>query len=87
MLTLAAHASTHSLIPNLLAHLGILIAVTVLCVLVYFAYAYSPLITRKISAQTARGVVRGIAFLLLCIGVQIAWNGVSALLLTLMTHR
>lgn len=86
MLTLTAHASTHSLIPNLLSHLGILIAVIVLCVLVYFAYAYAPLITRKISPQTARGVVRVIAFLLLCIGVQIAWNGVSSLLLSLTRH-
>ncbi|MFL6429673.1 MAG: MarC family protein [Acidobacteriaceae bacterium] len=87
MLTLTAHASTHSLIPNLLAHLGILIAVIVLCLLVYFAYAYAPLITHKISPQTARGVVRVIAFLLLCIGVQIAWKGVSSLLLTLMSQR
>ena len=63
------------------------IAVIVLCVLVYFAYAYAPLITHKISPQTARGVVRVIAFLLLCIGVQIAWKGVSSLLLTLMSQR
>jgi multiple antibiotic resistance protein len=86
MLTLTAHASRHSVIPNLLAHLGVLIAVIVLCVLVYFAYAYAPLITQKISPQTARGVVRVIAFLLLCIGVQIAWNGVSSLLLTVLKH-
>jgi multiple antibiotic resistance protein len=86
MLTLTAHASTHKLVPDLFAHLGILIAVIVLCVLVYFAYAYAPLITRKISPQTAHGVVRVIAFLLLCIGVQIAWNGVSSLLLTLTKH-
>lgn len=87
MLTLTANASTHGLLPKLISHLGILIAVVVLCVLVYFAYAYAPLITRKISPQTAHGVVRVIAFLLLCIGVQIAWNGVSSLVLTLMKHR
>jgi multiple antibiotic resistance protein len=86
MLTLTAHASTHRLVSDLFAHLGILIAVVVLCVLIYFAYAYSQLITQKISPQTARGVVRVIAFLLLCIGVQIAWNGVSSLLLSLQ-HR
>jgi multiple antibiotic resistance protein len=84
MLTLSAHASTHRLIPDLFAHLGVFIAIIVLCVLVYFAYAYAPLITRKISPQTANGIVRIIAFLLLCIGVQIAWNGVSSLVLTLM---
>jgi multiple antibiotic resistance protein len=87
MLTLTAHASTHSVVANLLSHLGISVAVIVLCVLVYFAYAYAPLITRKISPQTARGIVRVVAFLLLCIGVQIAWNGVSSLVLTLMKPR
>jgi multiple antibiotic resistance protein len=87
MLTLTAHASTHRLVPDLFGHLGILIAVVVLCVLVYLAYAYAPLITRKISPQTAHGIVRVIAFLLLCIGVQITWNGVSSLVLTLMQHR
>jgi multiple antibiotic resistance protein len=87
MLTLTAHASTHSVVANLLSHLGISVAVIVLCVLVYFAYSYAPLITRKISPQTARGIVRVVAFLLLCIGVQIAWNGVSSLMLTLMKQR
>ena len=87
MLTLTAHASTLGPIPNLLSHLGISIAVIVLCALVYFAYAYAPLITRKISPQTAYGIVRVIAFLLLCIGVQIAWNGLSSLLFTLLQHR
>ena len=87
MVTLTAHASTHKLIPDLFAHLGISIAVLVISLLVFFAYAYAPLITRKISPQTAHGIVRVIAFLLLCIGVQIAWNGVSSLVLTLMNHR
>jgi multiple antibiotic resistance protein len=87
MLTLTAHASTHRLVPDLFAHLGILIAVVVLCTLVYFAYAYAPLITQKISPQTAHGIVRVIAFLLLCIGVQITWNGVSSLALTLTQHH
>ena len=87
MLTLTAHASTHRLVPDLFGHLGILIAVILLCVFVYLAYAYAPLITRKISPQTAHGIVRVIAFLLLCIGVQITWNGVSSLVVTLMQHR
>ena len=87
MITLTANASPHSsLVPKLFSHLGILIAAVVLSVLVYFAYAYAPLITRKISPQTAHGIVRVIAFLLFCIGVQITWNGLSGLLLTLLKH-
>jgi len=33
-----------------------------------------------IPPSTAHGILRVIAFILLCIGVQIAWNGLSVLL-------
>ena len=39
-------------------------------------------ITARISVQTAHGIRRVIAFVLLCIGVQITWNGVEAMLTT-----
>jgi multiple antibiotic resistance protein len=48
--------------------------------LVYLCYAYAPRITRSISPSTAHGILRVVAFILLCIGVQIAWNGLSELL-------
>jgi multiple antibiotic resistance protein len=80
MLTLTAQASRHPLEGNLLAHGGIFSAVVVLSVAVFVCYAYAPKITRKISQSTAHGILRVIAFILLCIGVQIAWNGVSELL-------
>jgi multiple antibiotic resistance protein len=51
-----------------------------LSVPVYLSYRYAPGITRKISPQTIRGIVRVIAFILLCIGVQIAWRGVQTLI-------
>lgn len=82
MLTLSAHAASHRLSSNLLAHLGLLLAVLLLSVLVYFAYAYAPRITQAISPATAQGILRVVAFILLCIGVQIAWNGLSSLLAT-----
>ncbi len=31
-------------------------------------------------SQTAHGILRVIAFVLLCIGVQITWNGIEAML-------
>jgi len=49
-------------------------------VLVYFCYAYAPRITKVIPPSTAHGILRVVAFILLCIGVQIAWNGLAALL-------
>jgi multiple antibiotic resistance protein len=80
MLTLAAHTPQRPIKENLLAHAGLLIAIIVLCVGVYFCYAYAPRIAQRISPSTAHGILRVIAFLLLCIGVQIAWNGLVPLL-------
>ncbi len=80
VLTLTAHISTRNLTQDILAHLGVLIAVIVLSALVYICYAYAPRITKVIPPSTAHGILRVVAFILLCIGVQIAWNGLSVLL-------
>ena len=84
MLTLSAHISGHTVSSHLLSHLGVFLAVVVLSIVVYFCYAYAPKITSKVSPSTAFGVLRVIAFILFCIGVQIAWNGLSSLLKTLL---
>jgi len=78
--TLVAHASRYAVVPNILAHLGIALAIVVLGVVVWVSYAYAPKITRKISPQTVHGILRVIAFVLLCIGVQIGWNGLEAMM-------
>jgi multiple antibiotic resistance protein len=82
LLTITAHISDKNLTHNILAHLGVFLAIVVLSVLCYFCYAYAPRITRVIPPSTAHGILRVIAFILLCIGIQIAWNGLSALLAT-----
>jgi multiple antibiotic resistance protein len=84
VLTLSAHMSSHKLSASLIGHGGLFAAVVVISVLVYFCYAYAPKITTKISPNTAHGILRVVAFILLCIGVQIAWNGISALVRTLL---
>ena len=81
-LTLSAHASAKGILPNAMGHVGILLAIVVLSVSVFLCYAYAPKLTERISPQTAHGILRVIAFVLLCIGVQITWNGVEGLLKT-----
>lgn len=81
-LTLSAHASVKGLLYNVMAHLGIFLAVVALSFTVFLCYAYAPKITARVSPQTAHGILRVIAFVLLCIGVQITWNGLEALLKT-----
>ena len=87
MLTLSAHASKGAFSNTVQAHAGLLLAVIVLSGLIYVSYAYAPQITRRISPSTAHGILRVVAFILVCIGVQIAWNGADTLLSTVLQHR
>ncbi len=86
MLTLSARFAGGPFTLNLLGHLGLFAAVLVLSVLVYLCYAYAPKITSIMPATTAHGILRVIAFILLCIGVQIAWNGLRELIGSLPGH-
>ncbi len=79
-LTLSAHASRGSLLHIVFAQAGVICGMLLMCVVVFIAYAWAPRITAKVSPSTAHGILRVIAFVLLCIGVQIAWNGFSSLL-------
>ena len=83
MLTLSAHASQTRVVANVLAHVGIAVAVLALSLSVWVCYTYAPKITQKIAPQTAQGILRVIAFVLMCIGVQIAWNGLEGMIVSL----
>lgn len=83
LLTVTAHISNKDLTHNILSHLAVFLAIVVLSVLCYFCYAYAPRITKAIPPSTAHGILRVVAFILLCIGIQIAWNGLSALIATI----
>lgn len=80
MLTLSAHAARTTLTANLLAHVGISAAVVVVTACVYACYAYAPKLAKAGAPGTINGIIRIISFITFCIGVQIAWNGISALI-------
>ena len=68
-----------SLLLTALAHaVGILLV----AVGVYFCYRYADRILHKLGPTGTSVVVRLTAFILLCIGVQICWNGVHGLIAT-----
>jgi len=79
MLTLSAQASKARFAEELLSQAGMIAGIVALSLVVFLSYAYSEKITQKVTRQTAHGVLRVIAFILLCIGAQIAWNGLEAL--------
>ncbi len=84
LITVTAHNSRGNLSNKALSHVGVFVAIVVLSVLVYFCYRYAPKITKVIPPSTAHGILRVIAFILLCIGVQISWNGLSELIRQIM---
>jgi multiple antibiotic resistance protein len=78
-LTLSAHASRRELLSNILGHLGMALAIVALGVTIWLCYVYASRITQKIAPTTIQGILRVVAFVLLCIGVQIASNGWEAM--------
>jgi len=60
-----------------------LIGVTLVAATVFICYRYADRLSRMIGETGMTVLLRLSAFILLCIGVQIMWNGTSALLRTL----
>jgi len=79
-LTLSAHEARTAITANVLSHLGLFLAIVLLSVLVYLCYAYAPKLAKSVSQSTIHGIQQVMAFIVLSIGVQIAWNGASELL-------
>jgi multiple antibiotic resistance protein len=80
ILTLSAHAHTNGAWPTYFLNLGALFAaITTMCVLIYLSYAYTPTLLRKIGPRGEQIVNRLSAFLVFCVGIQIAVVGITHL--------
>lgn len=73
----------HSVRSLLISAPSILAGVTVVAVTILVAYRYADWLGRMMGEARMSVLLRLSAFILLCIGVQIVWNGASALLHTL----
>ena len=70
----------HHLGANLLAILATVIASLIVAVSIYLCYGFADRLAAAVG-ETGMGIIlRLSSFLLVCIGVQIMWNGLSALL-------
>jgi multiple antibiotic resistance protein len=86
-ITLGANVP-HRLGWNLLELLAVLIGCVIIAISIYLCYGFSDRLARALGATAMGVIMRLSSFLLVCIGVQILWNGAKALLATLpaMTH-
>ena len=76
-LTLGANPSAglRQLLLTAVAHVA---GILLVALGVYFSYRYADRILRRLGATGTSVVIRLTAFILLCIGVQICWNGIHA---------
>ena len=59
---------------------GLLIGALVIAVSIYLSYRFAERIAAALGEAAMNVVIRLSSFILVCIGVQISWNGLSALL-------
>ena len=81
-ITLGANAVHHQGV-NLVAMVGAVIAAALIALSVYLCYAFADRLAQVLGATAMSVILRLSSFLLVCIGVQILWNGASALLASL----
>ncbi|HET9178006.1 MAG TPA: MarC family protein [Terriglobia bacterium] len=79
--TLGAN-TTHRYGFNVLLIVAALLAMGLIAASVGLCYAFADPLARRLGKTTMTVIVRLAAFLLVCIGVQIMWNGISALLVS-----
>jgi multiple antibiotic resistance protein len=77
--TLGANAARHHGL-QILSMIAALIASALIALSVYLCYAFADRLARILGATGMNVMMRLSAFLLVCIGVQIVWNGASTLL-------
>ncbi len=79
LFTLSAHSSDADWINYLINTAAMLLAIIVMCVLVYFFYRHTKKIVRRLGSEGQRIANRFIAFLIFCVGLQIAITGIKSL--------
>jgi multiple antibiotic resistance protein len=78
-ITLGANAAPHAGV-SLLAVLAALVGSAVLALCIFLCYGFADRLATILGPTAMSVIMRLSAFLLVCIGVQILWNGASALL-------
>jgi multiple antibiotic resistance protein len=81
-ITLGANIPRH-FGPNLLAILAAVIGAALVSVSIFLCYGFADRLAALIGENAMSIILRLSSFLLVCIGVQILWNGASALLRSL----
>jgi multiple antibiotic resistance protein len=80
LLTLSAHEEDNDLAVHFINLGGLFIAILLVCALVYICYANTPRLIKRLGPRGEQIVNRLSAFLVFCIGMQIASAGIRSLI-------
>src|SRR6201991_1166520 len=80
ILTLSAHEDEGNLLSHFMNLGALFIAIFLICLLIYICYANTPRLIKRLGPRGEQIVNRLSAFLVFCIGMQIAWSGIKTLL-------
>ncbi|HTQ51475.1 MAG TPA: MarC family protein, partial [Candidatus Acidoferrales bacterium] len=78
--------TTHNYGVHVSIMLAVLVAMSLIAVTIFLCYGFADWLARVLGETGTIIVIRLAAFLLLCIGVQIVWNGLDALLESVELH-
>jgi len=84
-ITLGANAA-HRHIVDLWGNVAAIIGSALIALSIFLCYRFSERLAQTLGATAMSVILRLSSFLLVCIGVQIMWNGISALLSSLPSH-
>ncbi|MBW7843345.1 MAG: MarC family protein [Ignavibacterium sp.] len=79
LFTLSAHSSNSNWSGYLINNAAMLLAITVMCILIYFLYGHTKNIVSRLGNEGQTIANRFIAFLIFCVGLQIAITGIKSL--------
>ena len=79
-LTISAESITHAPGNDIVQYLGAIISILLIAVTIYVCFSSADYFMSKLSVQIRRVVMKILAFILLCIGGQIVFNGIESYL-------
>jgi multiple antibiotic resistance protein len=80
LLTLSAHEDENNLLDHFFNLGALFIAIVLICLLIYICYTNTPRLIQRLGPRGEQIVNRLSAFLVFCIGMQIAWSGIRSLM-------
>lgn len=80
ILTLSAHTTREDFSHTILGQAGAIVGIIGNAIVIYLCIANSDAIAKRLGPSGTTILMRLIAFIVVCIGAQISWNGIQALM-------